>query len=173
MVAGTKKSWFPVVILFATAKEEVSHAMLCGQGRGEEARGYRLDSTVQPAQQCWQPTNNVNHDVGRACRMQPLETREQTPERKWRIFFPLPCCQSLFTPSKLCPMNCPIRTNVAPLRRKDFCGISPALWKSVRCRSNVSFREIKDKNFKRVFKLSICWDWRLNKIEFRRLFVEK
>lgn len=90
IVAGTKKSWFPVVILFATAKEEVSHAMLCGQGRGEGARGYRLDSTVQPAQQCWQPTNNVNHDVGRACRMQPLETREQTPERKWRIFFPFP-----------------------------------------------------------------------------------
>lgn len=61
-------------------------------GSGEERQGI-ASSGVYQARQCWPVANNVNHDVERACRTQPLETRERvaSDERKPRIF---PGCQA-------------------------------------------------------------------------------
>lgn len=117
---------------------------------GTRGRGVRLDS---PAQQCWQPTNNVNHDVGRACRMQPLETREQTSERKSRIF-PSPVVNR-FLPVRTLPNELSDSHKRSTTRRTIFVEYRRPV-EIVRCRSNVSRqREIKDKNFKSAFNY-IC-----------------
>lgn len=70
----TGKSWFLGVIL-DTVKGK--HRTRC-YAPEEKTRSSRNASLgVYEAQQCWLVANNVNHDVERACRTQPLETRER------------------------------------------------------------------------------------------------
>lgn len=91
--------------------------------RGARGREGTARLTVHSAQQCWQPTNNVNHDVGRACRMQPLETREQRPNEN-RVFFPSSPVVNRFYPPAQWTVRFKEQT-LLPLHREmnDFCGI--------------------------------------------------